>query len=236
MLRLRCPPPSRNFNSSPLSVQNRPSFLFQNFQNGRNLSSQASRLYTPKYFQATPFSFSSLRRFFGTSRPVLAETPAASSSLFAETIEQEKETEVYKEKQNWVRLSRTHWRTSPRKLNELCRLIRGLNYKEAVSQLKFSRRRFARPIISLLKQAKNEGETRFGFDADRLVVGECYVTRGKIHKGVNFHARSKLGIVHHHHSHFTVVLHEVPREEGEIKLGRFGKRNDFWKDQPLPEW
>ena len=66
-------------------------------------------------------------------------------------------------------------RTSGQKLNLVARSIRGLNIKQAIDQLAFSRKRIAKQVLKVLNSAIANAENNFGLDIDRLIVDEAFV-------------------------------------------------------------
>lgn len=103
-------------------------------------------------------------------------------------------------------------RVSPRKLNLVARLIRGLDVAEAARRLEFSRRRIADEVRKVLLSAVANAEAR-RLDADRLEVAEAYVGKSLVMKRFRPRARGRIGRYQKPFSRLTVVVRE--RERGE---------------------
>ena len=75
-------------------------------------------------------------------------------------------------------------RTSPRKLNLVAQLIRGLKADQALNQLTFSRRRIAKDVKKVLMAAIANAENNHDLDVDRLVVAEASVGKSRGHEAL----------------------------------------------------
>ena len=80
-------------------------------------------------------------------------------------------------------------RISPRKLNELATIIRGMKASKALAELTFSRRRIAKDVKKTLESAIANAEHNDGADIDELTVKTIYVEKGMVLK--RFTARAK---------------------------------------------
>ena len=80
-------------------------------------------------------------------------------------------------------------RTSPRKLNLVAGMIRGMHVNDALVQLAFSSRRIAEDVRKALQSAIANAENNHQLDVDSLIVKEAYVGKGLVMK--RFHARAR---------------------------------------------
>ncbi len=80
-------------------------------------------------------------------------------------------------------------RTSPRKLNIVADVIRGLRAEQALVQLQFSKRRIAKQVQDVLRSAIANAENNHNLDIDSLVVSEVRVGKSLVMK--RFHARAR---------------------------------------------
>lgn len=80
-------------------------------------------------------------------------------------------------------------RTSPRKVNLVCQMIRGMKAEQALAELTFSKRRIAKDVKKALQSAIANAENNHQLDVDRLVVAEASV--GKSFQMKRFHARAR---------------------------------------------
>ena len=102
-------------------------------------------------------------------------------------------------------------RTSPRKLNLVAQLIRGLKAADAVNQLTFSRRGIARDVKKVLLSAVANAENNHDLDVDRLVVSEATVGKSLVMKRFRARARGRVGRIEKPFSRLRIVVEE--REE-----------------------
>mmetsp|Transcript_31339 Transcript_31339/g.76447 ORF Transcript_31339/g.76447 Transcript_31339/m.76447 type:complete len:257 (-) Transcript_31339:278-1048(-) len=119
---------------------------------------------------------------------------------------------------------RKNIRISPRKLNEIARLVRGLSAEEALIQLRLSSRPKAKYIMDAIENAVNNGINNFNMDPTRLVVSEVLVGKGQYQKRQRWHARGRFGIMSRYYAHLQVKLREQSWEEGEERIGSKGRK------------
>ena len=99
-------------------------------------------------------------------------------------------------------------RTSPRKLNLVAELIRGLSAEKAVAELTFSKRRVANIALQLLKSAIANAENNHNLNIDKLIVSEAYVGKGLVMKRMHARGRGRGARVLKPFSSMTVVVKE----------------------------
>jgi large subunit ribosomal protein L22 len=104
-----------------------------------------------------------------------------------------------------------HIRTSPRKLNLVAEMIRGMGAETALAELGFSRRRVAGEVRKVLQAAIANAENNHALDVDRLVVKEATVGRTLVMKRFRARARGRGGRLEKPFSNLTVIVQE--REE-----------------------
>jgi len=102
-------------------------------------------------------------------------------------------------------------RTSPYKLNQVARSIRGKAAETALSELKFSRRRIAQVVKKVLESAIANAENNHQLDVDQLMVSEAYVGKNMTMKRWRPRARGRAGRIVKPFSNLTIVVRE--REE-----------------------
>jgi large subunit ribosomal protein L22 len=103
--------------------------------------------------------------------------------------------------------------TTPRKLNLVAELIRGMSAQPALAALTFSKKRAAQDVKKVLQSAIANAENNHQLDVDRLVVAEAYV--GNSLKLKRFAARAKgRGVrVEKKWSNLTVIVRESVEAE-----------------------
>eukprot|EP00466_Bigelowiella_natans_P004069 jgi/Bigna1/129386/aug1.9_g4094 len=124
----------------------------------------------------------------------------------------------------------TNLPVSARKLNDIARPVRGLSCDEAIIQLKLSPKPKSSFVSRLIQNAKNNGIHNFNMDPDRLYVAEIQVGKGQQAKKLRYHGRGRMGIMTRYRSHLKVKVMEQPWQEGEIRIGRRGRRISVIKD------
>ncbi len=108
-------------------------------------------------------------------------------------------------------------RVSPRKLNLVAAMIRGLPAAQARAVLTFSKRRVAHAVRKALDSAIANAENNHGLDVDRLTVREATVGRSVVMKRFHARGRGRAAQVEKWFSHLTIVLRERPQSEGAVK-------------------
>ncbi len=111
-----------------------------------------------------------------------------------------------------VRAQAKYIRQSPQKVRVVLDTVRGLPVPEALQMLEFSERRAATPIRKVLQSAVANADNNFGFDADELVLAECYADEGPTLKRWRPRARGRASRINKRTSHITVVLSDGKKE------------------------
>ena len=100
-------------------------------------------------------------------------------------------------------------RISPQKLNLVAQLIRGKKVASALADLEFSRKRISKDVRKCLESAIANAENNHQLDVDSLVVAEAHVGNSIVLKRWTPRARGRVGSIHKHFSHLTIVVREV---------------------------
>jgi len=106
----------------------------------------------------------------------------------------------------------TMLRTSPRKLDLVAGLIRGLPAGRAVVALEFSRKRIAHAVRKTLESAIANAENNHNLDVDRLYVAEASVGKHVVMKRLHARARGRAGRVEKPFSKLRIVVRERQEE------------------------
>ena len=104
-------------------------------------------------------------------------------------------------------------RVSPRKLNLVAQLIRGMNADRALNQLAFNRRGIAPEVRKVLESAIANAENNHDLDVDRLYVAEASVGKSLVMKRFRARARGRVGRIQKPFSRLRIVVRERPEEE-----------------------
>ncbi|RLN94628.1 hypothetical protein BBJ28_00012140 [Nothophytophthora sp. Chile5] len=94
-------------------------------------------------------------------------------------------------------------RGSPRKLTYLAQQA-----TEAILQMKFSPKRKAEIFRKTVQNAINLADIKYQIEPENLMVAECFVNKGTFLKRLKIMGRGRSGVMHHPHTHVTVVLRE----------------------------
>ncbi len=109
-----------------------------------------------------------------------------------------------------------------RKLDLLCRLVRGLSVREALAQLELSQKKhtywFRRALENMTRQAAHN----FNMAPERLVITTAYCTRGQLYKRVIFQGRGRTGLLSRYHSNLFLSVGEQKYHPREVRIGRYG--------------
>lgn len=119
-------------------------------------------------------------------------------------------------------------RTSPRKLNLVAGMIRGMKADAALAALTFSRRRIAVEVKKVLQSAIANAENNHQLDVDRLVVAEAHVGKALVLKRFHARGRGRGARVLKPYSRLTVVVREQTQE---AKEGKKAKKAAAKKDK-----
>jgi large subunit ribosomal protein L22 len=118
---------------------------------------------------------------------------------------------------------------SPHKLRYLCKLIRGMNVREAIIQLRLCSKRKSYFLRRGIRTLANSAVNTFNMTKDRLIVSELSCTRGVQHAKVEFRARGRVNLRMNFRTHLYITLAEQPYHPNEIRIGRYGRTIDTWK-------
>ena len=102
-------------------------------------------------------------------------------------------------------------RISPRKLNLVAAMIRGMDVGRALVVLEFCRKKAAPMVKKTLESAIANAENNHGLDIDRLYVAEASVGKSLVLKRFRPRARGRVGRILKPYSQLRIVVRE--REE-----------------------
>lgn len=97
-------------------------------------------------------------------------------------------------------------RMSPRKIRLLVDMIRGLRVAEAITQLRYSDKAAARPVLKLLASAVANAGHNYGADEASLRVAEVFVDGGAMMKRFSPRAMGRAAPIRHRTAHITIVV------------------------------
>jgi len=99
-------------------------------------------------------------------------------------------------------------RSSARKLNLVAASIRGKPAANALTQLRFEKRRIAKEVKKVLQAAVANAENNHGLDVDKLYVAEAWVGRAFVMKRMHTRGRGRSAGIEKPFSNLTIVVRE----------------------------
>jgi len=99
-------------------------------------------------------------------------------------------------------------RSSPRKINNLLKNIRGKKADIAIRDLSFARQRIASEIKKTVQSAIANAENNNQFDIDNLYVKEAYVGKSIVLKRFRARAKGRASGIKKPYSNLTIILSE----------------------------
>lgn len=111
-----------------------------------------------------------------------------------------------------IKSSRRFIKTAPDKIRILSQMLKGKNYPQAIAQLQFSAKAAAKPLILVLKQAKDQVKER-ALDEEQLIIREIRVDEGpKLKRRLIRHQGRSTPILKRM-SHLTIILTDENKSE-----------------------
>lgn len=107
-----------------------------------------------------------------------------------------------------VKAKLNYLRIAPRKARLTADLIRGRSAQDAISQLKFSAKRGAGPLLKLLKSAVQNAKHNFNLEGENLYIKEIRVDQGPVYKRQMPRAFGKASMIRKKTSHITLILND----------------------------
>ncbi|MBL6758741.1 MAG: 50S ribosomal protein L22 [Pelagibacteraceae bacterium] len=114
---------------------------------------------------------------------------------------------------NTVKAVYRNLRSSPRKINDILRSIRGKKADVALRDLQFSEKRISKEISKTIKSAVSNAENNNQLDIDNLFIKEAYVGKGMVMKRYRPRARGRAGEIKKPFSNLTIIVSEKKETE-----------------------
>lgn len=111
-----------------------------------------------------------------------------------------------------VKAQLKYLRISPRKARLLADLVRGMGLREAEAQIKYSAKKFALPLLKLLKSAESNARHDFRLEPENLCIKKITVDEGPVLKRYTPRARGRATTIRRRTSHVNVVLSEQQKK------------------------
>tara|TARA_B100001123_G_C15276211_1_gene1012270 strand:+ start:1675 stop:2058 length:384 start_codon:yes stop_codon:yes gene_type:complete len=116
---------------------------------------------------------------------------------------------------NIVKAVNRNVRSSPRKINNLLKNIRGKRADVAIRDLSFARQRIAFDIKKTVQSAVANAENNNQYDIDNLYVQEAYVGKSIVLKRFRARAKGRASGIKKPYSNVTIILSEKMIKEKE---------------------
>ena len=117
---------------------------------------------------------------------------------------------------NIVRAINRNVRSSPRKLNNLLKNIRGKKADIAIRDLSFASKRIAFEVKKTLQSAVANAENNNQYDIDKLYVKEAYVGKSIVLKRFRARAKGRASGIKKPYSNLTIILSEQLNQKKEL--------------------
>ena len=117
---------------------------------------------------------------------------------------------------NIVKAINRNVRSSPRKINNLLKNIRGKKVDSVIRDLSFARQRIASEIKKTVQSAIANAENNNQFDIDNLYVKEAYVGKSIVLKRFRARAKGRAAGIKKPYTNLTVILSENINKKEEL--------------------
>ena len=104
-------------------------------------------------------------------------------------------------------------RISPRKLNLVAGMIRGMDVANAITQLSFSSKRVAGEVKKALQSVIANAENNHNLNVDSLYVKEAYVGKNLVMKRMHTRGRGKSAGIKKPFANLTLIVRERGEEQ-----------------------
>ncbi|WVZ69692.1 hypothetical protein U9M48_018439 [Paspalum notatum var. saurae] len=160
-----------------------------------------------------------------TTRNLLADDAIApiSSPLTPPLGESEETNKRGTVKRLKVQAIKKDIKQSPKKVNLVAKLVRGMRVEDALLQLQVTVKRAAKTVYQVIHSARANAGHNHGLDPDKLIV-EAFVGKGLYLKRLSYHAKGRCGVMVRPRCRLTVVVREATAEE-EAKIAKLRVSN-----------
>jgi len=131
-----------------------------------------------------------------------------------------------------ARAIRKRFKTSVKKLNLVCKLVRRARVDAALMQLSLNSKRVAVTVRKAIYDAKFNAANNHGMDPDRLIVDEIVIGRSSYLKRVEYKGRGKTGIRKKPFCYMAVYVREIQDSDEFVHL-HLKRRKPRWKCGPI---
>ena len=118
-----------------------------------------------------------------------------------------------KKSKNIVKSINRNVRSSPRKVNNLLKDIRGKKVDMVIRNLSFAKQRIAFDIKKTVQSAVSNAENNYQYDIDNLYVKEAYVGKSLVLKRFRARAKGRASGIKKPYSNITIILSEMSKKD-----------------------
>ena len=117
---------------------------------------------------------------------------------------------------NIVKAINRNVRSSPRKINNLLKDIRGKKVDQVIRNLSFAKQRIAFDIKKTVQSAVSNAENNYQYDIDNLYIKEAYVGKSLVLKRFRARAKGRASGIKKPYSNITIILSEMNKKDEEL--------------------
>ncbi len=114
---------------------------------------------------------------------------------------------------NIVKAINRNVRSSPRKVNNLLKDIRGKKVDIVIRNLSFAKQRIAFDIKKTVQSAVSNAENNYQYDIDNLYIKEAYVGKSLVLKRFRARAKGRASGIKKPYSNITIILSEMSKKD-----------------------
>ena len=114
---------------------------------------------------------------------------------------------------NIVKAINRNVRSSPRKINNLLKDIRGKKVDIVIRNLSFAKQRIAFDIKKTVQSAVSNAENNYQYDIDNLYIKEAYVGKSLVLKRFRARAKGRASGIKKPYSNITIILSEMSKKD-----------------------
>ncbi|KAF8112608.1 hypothetical protein N665_0063s0093 [Sinapis alba] len=193
-----------------------------NYSSARSLESPFSKGYflrptyssTPLHHYLQQVGISTSRNLKAGEEPV--SSPLSSPALLGTGKEEGEEQKIIPKRKK-VQAVLKAIKQSPKKVNLVAALVRGMRVEDALMQLQVTVKRASHTVYRVIHAARANASHNHGLDPDRLIIAEAFVGKGLFKKRISIHGKGKCGLMIRPECRLTVIVRETtPEEEAEI--------------------
>lgn len=123
---------------------------------------------------------------------------------------------------------RRNIRGSPKKMNELTRLVSGMYALDALKQMAYIRKRKGLVMRNLINLGAVRAQQDHNIPIENLVIEDAIVGKGPILKRGRFHARGRTGKNYHRFCHLYLRFRESTAKPAKKELQKTATRTGGW--------